>query len=72
MVTALPPCDMNAAQTDLAPSLAILLGVPIPFVNVGKVQASILALHPGHASEAALLQALRCNAAQVSRCLACS
>ena len=60
----------SAAQTDLAPSLAILLGVPIPFVNVGKVQPSILALHPEHASEAALLEILQCDAAQVSSSLA--
>ena len=52
-------------QTDLAPSLAMLLGLPIPFVNIGQVHHSLLSLDPRLASGAALLQALRCNAAQV-------
>ena len=52
-------------QTDLAPSLAVLLGVPIPFCSLGTMHPALLGLHGGFASPAAELAALRCNAEQV-------
>lgn len=55
-------------QTDLVPTLALLLGVPIPYSNVGQV---LLPLFPSHGqTEGAVgvpsqLEALWINAKQV-------
>lgn len=59
-------------QTDLVPTLALLLGVPIPYSNVGQV---LLPLFPSHGqTEGAIgglsqLEALWINAKQVNRFL---
>lgn len=58
-------------QTDLVPTLALLLGVPIPYSNVGQV---LLPLFPSGQTEGAVgglsqLEALWINAKQVHRFL---
>ncbi|XP_061658133.1 GPI ethanolamine phosphate transferase 3 isoform X2 [Syngnathoides biaculeatus] len=59
-------------QTDLVPTLALLLGVPIPYSNVGQVLLSLFPPH-GPAQDAVAgpsqLEALWINAKQVNRFL---
>lgn len=55
--------DMN--QMDLAASLAILLGVPIPFGNVGQVSERLLKLGVSSKSPLIIQDALKVNAWQV-------
>ena len=52
-------------QTDLAPSLALLLGSPIPFCSLGTAHPALLRLDPNLAAPDAQLAAMRCNAGQV-------
>jgi len=58
-------------QIDLVPTISLLLGVPIPFQNLGSVIPELLPLHKQsettHAQQVAI--ALGLNAAQVSRYL---
>ena len=54
-------------QVDFAPTLALLLGVPIPFGSVGRVAASVWALAGG--SEAQYAAALHENTRQVHRAM---
>ena len=53
------------AQVDLASSLAVLLGVPIPFGNIGRVSPELLALAEFADPRKAYLEALGANAQQV-------
>eukprot|EP00887_Chlorella_sp_A99_P003022 scaffold9.g3022.t1 len=65
-------CAPDLAQNDLTPTLAALLGVPIPFGNVGAVSAELWALaarHPGGGAPPGLAHVLAANADQVHRYL---
>nr|XP_057913920.1 GPI ethanolamine phosphate transferase 3 isoform X1 [Doryrhamphus excisus] len=59
-------------QTDLVPTLALLLGVPIPYSSVGQVLLPLFPLH-GHVQDAVgglnQLEALWINTKQVNRFL---
>nr|XP_061837060.1 GPI ethanolamine phosphate transferase 3 [Nerophis lumbriciformis] len=57
-------------QTDLVPTLALLLGVPIPYSSVGQVLLPLFPMH-GHGAVGGLsqLEALWINAKQVNRFL---
>jgi hypothetical protein len=54
------------AQVDLVPTLALLLGVPVPFANLGGVIPELLAA--GESNLEALATALFLNAQQVGEC----
>ena len=54
-----------AVQVDLASSLAVLMGVPIPFGNIGRVSRQLLDLADLSDPEQAYKQALLLNAQQV-------
>ena len=57
----------SASQIDLVPTLALLLGVPVPFNNLGAVIPELFAseARPLGRPDALLLRALRINARQV-------
>ncbi|KAG0326678.1 mannose-ethanolamine phosphotransferase gpi13 [Dissophora globulifera] len=57
----------TVTQIDLVPTLSLLLGLPIPFNNLGSVipELFLSATNPDHAIRD-LLRAMRLNAAQVS------
>lgn len=59
------------AQVDLVPTLALLMGLPIPFGNVGSVSEEIwgVADSKGESTRSSFGQALEVNAYQVSTCL---
>ena len=65
-------CASDLPQMDLAPTLAALLGVPIPFGNLGKVSPELWGfaaarggLEGAAATDAQLARALQANADQV-------
>jgi hypothetical protein len=64
-------CAPDLAQLDLAPSLAALLGVPIPFASLGRLNAELWQLAAPHVARAggdwqrSLADALKHNARQV-------
>lgn len=58
------PLVMELDQLDFASSLALMMGLPIPFGNVGKISRTLWKLAFGE-SEEKLLEALRMNAVQV-------
>lgn len=53
------------AQVDFASSLAVLMGVPIPFGNAGRVAPELLMLAEVPDHQALYTQALTANARQV-------
>ncbi|WFC97525.1 mannose-ethanolamine phosphotransferase gpi13 [Malassezia yamatoensis] len=57
----------SVAQIDLVPTLSLLLGLPIPYNNLGTVIPELFASHstPLGALDATLLRALRINARQI-------
>ena len=61
-------CVPDVTQIDLVPTLSGLLGIPIPYVNLGKVSAEIWSL-AGHDSNVSFTGMLRENAYQVHRYL---
>ncbi|MBN3324170.1 PIGO transferase, partial [Atractosteus spatula] len=72
-----PPSEGQAEpevipQTDLVPTLALLLGIPIPYSNIGQVISLLFtrdALANGTSAQLAEAQALWINAKQVNRFL---
>eukprot|EP00887_Chlorella_sp_A99_P007118 scaffold2.g7118.t1 len=61
-------CAPSLSLLDVAPSLAALLGVPIPFASVGAVSPELWGMAAAHASqdpEQSLAAVLRANADQV-------
>ncbi|KIY94906.1 hypothetical protein MNEG_13055 [Monoraphidium neglectum] len=69
------PCGGSIPQVDLTPTLALLLGVPIPFGNLGKVPLALWHVLAeggaagGGGADGAYAAALASNAAQVHRYL---
>ncbi|XP_041619395.1 GPI ethanolamine phosphate transferase 3 isoform X4 [Vulpes lagopus] len=68
-----PPKELEIVpQISLVPTLALLLGLPIPFGNIGEVMAELFAEAEDsqpHSSALAQASALHLNAQQVSRFL---
>lgn len=62
--------SLLASQVDFASSMAWLMGVPIPFGNIGRVSKHLLDLADHRYSGLAYQQALLANAQQV--CSICS
>ncbi|XP_040337513.1 GPI ethanolamine phosphate transferase 3, catalytic subunit isoform X3 [Herpailurus yagouaroundi] len=70
--SALPQEPEIVPQINLVPTLALLLGLPIPFGNIGEVMVELFSVveHPQpHSSALAQASALHLNAQQVSRFL---
>ncbi|XP_037758449.1 GPI ethanolamine phosphate transferase 3 isoform X1 [Chelonia mydas] len=66
----LPEEPETIPQVNLVPTLALLLGVPIPYSNIGEVMAELFSGDGGAASAAlSQLSAYRVNAGQVDRFL---
>ncbi|XP_063152018.1 GPI ethanolamine phosphate transferase 3 isoform X1 [Candoia aspera] len=67
----LPPEEPETVpQVNLVPTLALLLGVPVPYSNIGEVMADLFASEGGAASSLhAQLAAYNINARQVDRFL---
>ncbi len=72
----LPAFTPRVKQVDIVPTLSVLLGLPIPFGNLGRLMPDLLysTEHGSHSSDTsasshltALLHGLRQNAAQVMR-----
>ncbi|XP_053264491.1 GPI ethanolamine phosphate transferase 3 [Podarcis raffonei] len=66
-----PPQEPETVpQVNLVPTLALLLGVPVPYSNIGEVMAELFAAEGGAASSLlAQLEAYSINARQVDRFL---
>ncbi|KAJ2084215.1 mannose-ethanolamine phosphotransferase gpi13 [Coemansia sp. RSA 988] len=60
------PKQRSVAQIDLVPTLALALGLPVPFNNLGAAVPEMFA-DDGGSGEWGLLRALRLNAAQTLR-----
>jgi phosphatidylinositol glycan class O len=71
--------DSSMPQIDFAPSVAALMGVPIPFGNIGRISEELWdvahsarafmnasQVHDGSLCQEPYIQALQSNAAQVS------
>ncbi|KAJ1733309.1 mannose-ethanolamine phosphotransferase gpi13 [Coemansia biformis] len=61
------PTHRSIPQIDLVSTLALALGLPIPFNNLGAVVPEMFAADDGPGAEWGLLRALRLNAAQTLR-----
>ena len=61
-------CVPDVAQIDMVPTLAGLLGIPIPFVNLGKVSAEVWSLADDN-PDGSFVRMLGENARQVHRYL---
>ncbi|XP_061468852.1 GPI ethanolamine phosphate transferase 3 [Rhineura floridana] len=65
-----PKAPETVPQVNLVPTLALLLGVPVPYSNIGEVMAELFAVADDAISSAlAQLAAYSINARQVSRFL---
>ena len=57
------------SQIDLVPTLSLLLGVPIPYSNLGSVITEVMYDHNSKAADNQLLQALKINQQQITNYL---